>query len=110
MRRWPLSAAALLLVLAAHLGVALTDERRNHRGTHAMKTVIDTAKPVRIADVAPGDVFRLADDDTRQHVRIDGNSPHLAMPSGRLYSLCRGRIVAHEPDATGLVVDLSRVR
>jgi hypothetical protein len=110
MRRWPLSTVAFMIVLAAHLAVAVAGERRDHRGTHTMKTVIDTAKRVRIADVAPGDVFRLADDDTQPHVRIDGDSPHLAMPSGRLYSLYKGRIVAHEPDATGLIVDLSRVR
>jgi hypothetical protein len=32
MRRWPLSTAALLLVLAAHLAVAPAGERRKHRG------------------------------------------------------------------------------
>jgi hypothetical protein len=74
-----------------------------------MKTLLDTAKRVRIADLAPGDGFRLdTDRDVNSHIRIDDDSPHLDGDSAHIYSLYRGRIVEHEPAATGLVVDLTR--
>jgi hypothetical protein len=74
-----------------------------------MKTLIDTAKEVRIADLAPGDVFRLADSDVNYHTRIADDSPHLDGDGDRVYSHYKGRIVEHEPDAIGLVLDLAHV-
>jgi hypothetical protein len=74
-----------------------------------MRTLIDTAKRVRIADLAPGDGFRLdTDDGMNSHIRIDGNSAFLDGDADHVYSLYRGRIVEHDPDAVGLVVDLTR--
>jgi hypothetical protein len=74
-----------------------------------MRTLVDTAKEVRIADLAPGDGFRLdGDDRVNAHVRIADDSPFLDGDADRVYSLCCGRIVEHDPDAVGLIVDLTR--
>jgi hypothetical protein len=74
-----------------------------------MKTLVDTAKEVRIADLAPGDGFRLdTDDGMNSHIRIDDDSAFLDGDADHVYSLYRGRIAEHDPDAVGLVVDLAR--